>query len=783
MLLDDLRQKGLVVVESSGPETAKLVFVGEALGDDDVLKGRLFSGMAGLMLDWLIGVAGGQRSQVYVTNVVPIRPKDNKLSNLSLLGLEVQDFYPSLYERLKKVNPNCIVALGTTALVALTDQSEVSKWRGSLLWSEEVGCKVMATFHPSFVQRLGDKDTREEITEGGIGGVKYDYGAARVSLMLDIKRAMKESQTKELPKQEHTLVTKPSIEEVFKEFKFLHSCESVAFDIETTRTTGQILCIGFCGSPNRAFCVPLVEEYWHSNLALVKKEVADFLFSHKGLIAQNATFDMTYLMPEYPVKLLHFDTMIAHHTVYPELPHGLAFLSSVYTTLPFYKWMSSEDLYKYNCLDAIATWIVARELKKELKEFGLEDFFYGYTMPLFHLLLQMGWTGIDVDSKELDRMDLELEGEASILAKEIETKAGVALNVRSPKQVCEFLYRKLKLPIQNKRGSNKETADEDALDKLYKKTQNPLLFTILQARQKLGMQSKFTRAKKDWDGKIRTNYSISSTDTGRLSSKKTIFKTGLNLQNVPREAKYRRVFIAQPGWKLIEADLEQAEARLVAWFAQDKVLIDFLLSGGDIHRWNASIIFSTTMEKITTEQRYFAKRVVHGFNYGLGPGHLVDMARLEANVFITMAEAKVMKAKYFAGCPSVVKWHGEIERIMSKGDRTLVTPFGRRRTFYGRPGPDLHRKMVAFTPQSTCVDYANTAMVRIALRFPEGKAHMLLQTHDGMVATVRDEVVKDCRQIMLEELATRLVIHNRDLVIPAAIKIGQNWGDVREEEK
>lgn len=779
-LLDTLRAKGITVVVSSGPSQAKLVVVGEALGADEVLKGRPFAGMAGVMFDWVLRTVDVERDQVHVTNVVPVRPRDNKLENLKEIGLEVGDFIPDLLERLKKVGPNCILALGETALFALTGQTQISKWRGSILWNSEIGCKVVPSFHPSFVQRLGETNVREELTERGTGGVKYDYGAARVSLVLDTKRAAQEAKTSEVPQEDFELVSRPTLEQVLSQLEWLAEQPRVAFDIETRGT--QVVCIGFSADPKKAICVPLEREFWFSELEVVKKEVGKLLWNHKGLVAQNATFDITYLMPEFPVRLLHLDTMIAHHLLFPELPHSLEFLTSVYTKIPFYKWMSKQDLFKYNCLDAVATLQVAEELEKELKERKLEDFFFGYTMPLFHMLLQMGWEGIDVDAKEMEKLDGELEAEASTLMKEIEEESGQALNVRSSKQVCDFLYRKLGLPVQFKKGKGTETADEDALDKLYKKTQNKLLFKILEARQRLNTQSKFTRAKKDWDGKIRTNYSISSTDTGRLSSKKTVFRTGLNLQNVLRESKYRRVFIAPLGEEIGEADLEQAEARLVAWFAQDERLIDFLLGGGDIHKWNASIIFGKPKEQILPDQRYFAKRVVHGFNYGLGPGHLVDLARLEANVLLTLSEAKGMRGRYFAGCPKVPEWHEEIKYIMDKGGRTLVTPFGRPRTFYGRPGPDMHRKMVAFLPQSTCVDYANTAMVRVDKCFPVG-AKVLLQTHDGIVCRWKKELREECIGILRRELGTKLVIHGRELVIPVAIKVGPNWGDVKEVGK
>jgi len=224
--------------------------------------------------------------------------------------------------------------------------------------------------------------------------------------------------------------------------------------------------------------------------------------------------------------------------------------------------------------------------------------------------------------------------------------------------------------------------------------------------------------------------------------------------------------------------LAQAEARLVAWFSNDVLLKRFLNSGGDIHKWNASIIYKKKVEEVTKNERYFAKRIVHAFNYGLGPQHLVDLIRAETGETKSRADAEVLRQSYFQGCPMVLSWHEQIRRVM-RSDRTLTTPYGRRRTFYGRGGEDLLRKMIAFLPQSTCVDHLNTGMIRIERRLPKG-AELLLQIHDAFLIEFEDSLQEEIVKICKDEFSQPIAINGDSLVIPLDLKVGKKWGEMKE---
>ena len=111
--------EGITWVGSEGPTDAKIVICGEAPGAEEERQGKPFVGGAGFLLDSILHQVGLTREQVYITNVIKVRPPENEVSRLPELGLSVSEFIPLLKEEVESVNPNLVVALGATALQAL----------------------------------------------------------------------------------------------------------------------------------------------------------------------------------------------------------------------------------------------------------------------------------------------------------------------------------------------------------------------------------------------------------------------------------------------------------------------------------------------------------------------------------------------------------------------------------------------------------------------------------------------------------------------------------------
>jgi DNA polymerase len=131
-----------------GSPTARLMFVGEAPGEDEDKKGEPFVGKAGQLLTKMIEAMGILREDVYICNTVKCRPPNNRNPEPD----ELASCEPFLKGQLAAVQPEVIVTLGKFAAQALLrDATPISRLRGN--WREYEGIPVMPTFHPAYLLR------------------------------------------------------------------------------------------------------------------------------------------------------------------------------------------------------------------------------------------------------------------------------------------------------------------------------------------------------------------------------------------------------------------------------------------------------------------------------------------------------------------------------------------------------------------------------------------------------------------------------------------------------
>ncbi len=136
------------IVFGVGSEKARLVFVGEAPGEDEDLSGEPFVGKAGQLLTKMIEAMGLARSDVYICNTVKSRPPNNRNPEPD----ELAACEPFLKAQLAAIKPEVIVTLGKFAAQALLrDQTAISRLRGT--WREYAGIALMPTFHPAYLLR------------------------------------------------------------------------------------------------------------------------------------------------------------------------------------------------------------------------------------------------------------------------------------------------------------------------------------------------------------------------------------------------------------------------------------------------------------------------------------------------------------------------------------------------------------------------------------------------------------------------------------------------------
>jgi len=145
-------------VFGEGDADAKIFFIGEGPGENEDLSGRPFVGRAGEMLNKWIAAMGLKREQVYIANIVKCRPPGNRVPAPD----EVATCTPYLQRQLEIIRPKVIVTLGLpSAKYMLQSSLSMGRLRGQ--WHEWRGIKLMPTFHPAYVLRSYNEQTRSAV--------------------------------------------------------------------------------------------------------------------------------------------------------------------------------------------------------------------------------------------------------------------------------------------------------------------------------------------------------------------------------------------------------------------------------------------------------------------------------------------------------------------------------------------------------------------------------------------------------------------------------------------
>jgi DNA polymerase I-like protein with 3'-5' exonuclease and polymerase domains len=187
--------------------------------------------------------------------------------------------------------------------------------------------------------------------------------------------------------------------------------------------------------------------------------------------------------------------------------------------------------------------------------------------------------------------------------------------------------------------------------------------------------SKFDENYVHEDGKIHPQFNLHITVTGRSSSR------GPNAQNFPSRGpwakKYKKLFVASPGYKFVSADLSQIELRLIAWESKDPVMLAAYRDGKDIHKITAMAVSGHTEETWALlpkdEQkllRYRAKAVNFGLCYGMHWKKFKRFAKTDYGLELTDEQAAAYYNTYHRLYCNIKKWHSD--RTMEAGRNGFV---------------------------------------------------------------------------------------------------------------
>jgi uracil-DNA glycosylase len=570
------------LIQEGPRRTGGVMVVGEAPGSDEDRLGRPFVGVSGHELDTWLGLAGFNRSDLFLTNVCHERPPANEIeaffckkSLAKREGVsELHGRYPhrpvvaglqQLQVEVDRLQPSLIICLGSTALWAFTGETGIIKWRGSILPAsggpvDAHGAKLIPTLHPAAVLR------------------EYVWRAVCIQ---DLRRAKRESAFPEIRRPQWNFTVPKTVDEVeawFEEHVWSQPADKpLVADVENFYETdrlhsGRLICLGVASDHNTAMCIPFVHRgigeepsYWPADDEVRITHLCRSALQNRPIVFHNRLHDCQILARNWGVMPQNGgDTMVMQHVAFPGQLGGkidpitgkvskkgsslsLGFCSSMYCN--YHRWwkddgkgwdpsIHDEDSYwRYNCEDVVRTYEVMEELEVILRRDKLYEQ-YLFELSLFAPVFDMMFRGMNFDEERRREMLREVNIEAKNAQAWINLALDHPLNVGSMVQMRQLFYGDFGLPPILHRKTKQPTLDDKALDTIAKR--KPLLVPLIERIQylrSLGVfKENFLEARTSTaDKRLRASQNIVGPETYRFSSNITAFGEGTNLQNLPRD--------------------------------------------------------------------------------------------------------------------------------------------------------------------------------------------------------------------------------------------------------
>ena len=670
---------------SRGPVDSPFVIVGESPGYNEIKKGIPFVGDSGQMMSQVIVECfkkiGKPIIQPYITNAISCMPKNKDAKNLAKATHACSS---RLHEEIKSHPRKVILALGAAAAHSLTDNYniKVTQSRGSVYPSSYASVGIVSTVHPAFLLRGG----------GSFPKWKEDILKA-VKLLYDMP-------LDSYVDSEHTMIGSAKEISDYHERLLDEKPEFVGSDIETSGFSpvdDYILCLALGHEFDKNYVIPqdmialpevksLLEDRrirftWHNGKFDIR--MYQMLHGINAFVAED-TMLMSYCLDE--TRGIHDLEQVSADAC--GAPNWKAMLdqyrpskTSSYALIP------KDILHKYAGKDISATIQSAYVLKPRVLASPHSAKLYPWLCSKSNFLVEVEKEGMLIDKQHVkamyDRFIKEIHDRKAALNKVALAVLKKEINPNSHVQVAELLYDGVKLPqIKGSRSTDADTLDLLPLNnvvrllkdyrrsaKIYSTYVKALYnFNPLDTKGKSRGSVEGTPGKNTHsDGRVHQSYLLHGSVTGRLACRDP------NVQNIPREADIRSQYIAGPGRRYIELDLNQAELRCLAELSGCKDLGAIYLDPNHpgLHHEMSVFLFG---EKYTDEDKMRTKAVNFGIVYGRSAMSLAEEFKVEVE------EAQRWIDGWFKRFPGAAEFiQGCRDAPLNK--QNLITCFGRVRRF------------------------------------------------------------------------------------------------------
>ena len=562
--------------------------------------------------------------------------------------------------------------------------------------------------------------------------------------------------------------------------------DGLAWDLETSgldpRAGGaRILCVsvttwngdGICGTWTATGGA--IPEFLHMT------HWPDIVAAHNGKYDQLWAHELYGVVP--PVT---WDTMLAEHLIDSEGPKGLKTLGAKYLHIPDWSIdlrnpveVPGDVLSEYAAMDTAVTAEVCRRQQPHRR------LLMDLMMPASRALLgtEIEGVGLDVEGAVELREDLQQQ------TRDLTARISEYGSADTPRQVGKLLYETLGLPVLERTDAGRPRVAGAVLRRLN----HPVADMIAdRAKIQKGISAFLTpwiESTNSRDPRLFSTFRLAGTATGRLSSGGAEGASGINLQQIPRDPRYKRLIQARQGYTLAELDYSQIELRVAAHLSGDPRMLDVYQTGGDIHYMTARAV--TGKQFLSKSDRTKAKAVNFGFLYGMGAGSFRDYARDGYGVELSEGEAAEYRKRFFELYAHLPEWH---QRVKNEASRKgyVTTLFGRIRYLDGITYWSGSRKTAALRQAvNTVVQSVASDMMVLSLGLINRLIVNNYKYDTKIIATVHDSVLLEIRKDRAEAVARKakyIMEHlplkhfgvTMNVPIKTGLAMGERWGEMEE---
>ena len=437
----------------------------------------------------------------------------------------------------------------------------------------------------------------------------------------------------------------------------------------------------------------------------------------------------------------------------------------------------------YASEDADITYRLYKIFLKSLKTENLINIYEIFEKPLIKILAHMEINGIRLDKNFLKKLSLKFSNKIEQFENKIYKISNKKFNIGSTKQLGEIMYNELKISSLKKTKKGSFATSATVLEDLaFKGHELPKL--VLDWRQTSKLKNTYSDSLPEHlnskTNRIHTSFLLAATSTGRLAS------SDPNLQNIPIKTDdgrdIRKAFISEKNKKLISADYNQIEMRILADLADVKELKKAFLNNEDIHSLTASQVFGVDIKKVNSEMRRKAKAINFGIIYGIsqyGLAKQIGVSNIEAEEFLN---------SYFIKFPEIKEYMNSTINFCRKSGY-VQNIFGRKTHIVGINDKNFNvrnfqeRAAINAPIQGSAAEIMRLAMIRLNNEINLVKKEnlkILLQIHDELIFETKVNDLKQSsrliRDIMISVKNSEL--HSFSIPLLVDVNSGSNWGEL-----